>query len=145
MAAMGETYGEMLRDRDELLLQMHFYSACDDAEIAEATRAEFGRLWREVARLSGASDEELQQFFAMGMLMNVIACMDATSTRRGLDCRVRATGLACAHALGGQCGRRTGDGDSGRCGADPYLIFLILKVVSDQSLLEHSIPRGTRR
>lgn len=79
MHAMGETYGEMLRDRDELLLQMHFYSACDDAEIAEATRAEFGRLWREVARLSGASDEELQQFFAMGMLMNVMATLDATS------------------------------------------------------------------
>ena len=27
----------------------------------------------------GANDEEMQQFFAMGMLMNVIASMDATS------------------------------------------------------------------
>jgi AcrR family transcriptional regulator len=79
MHAMGETYGEMLRDRDQLLLQMHFYSACDDPQIAEVTRTEFGRLWREVARLSGADDEELQHFFAMGMLMNVIATMDATS------------------------------------------------------------------
>jgi AcrR family transcriptional regulator len=79
MAAMGEAYGELLRDRDELMLQMHFYSACTDDEIGEATRREFGRLWRDVARLSGADDEKMQSFFATGMLMNVIACMDATS------------------------------------------------------------------
>jgi AcrR family transcriptional regulator len=79
MAAMGEAYGELLRDRDELMLQMHFYSACNDEEIGDATRREFGRLWREVARLSGADDQKMQEFFATGMLMNVIACMDATS------------------------------------------------------------------
>jgi AcrR family transcriptional regulator len=54
---MGERYGELLRDRDELLLQ----------------------LWREVQRLSGMDDDRLQQFFAMGMLMNVVAAMDATN------------------------------------------------------------------
>src|SRR5271169_3666269 len=42
MHAMAEAYGELLRDRDELMLQMHFYGACDDEEIAEATRHEFG-------------------------------------------------------------------------------------------------------
>jgi AcrR family transcriptional regulator len=77
--AMGEVYGELLRDRDQLLLQMHAYAACDDPEIGELTRREFGRVWREVARLSGAGDEQLQQFFAIGMLMNVIAAMDATA------------------------------------------------------------------
>jgi len=76
---MGERYGELLRDRDELLLQMQAYAACDDPEIGEVTRREFGKLWREVQRLSGAGDERLQQFFAMGMLMNVVAAMDATS------------------------------------------------------------------
>ena len=79
MEAMADTYSELLRDRDELLLQMHCYSACDDPEIAEVVRREFGRLWREVRRLSGAEDEELRKFFAMGMLMNVMASMDATS------------------------------------------------------------------
>jgi hypothetical protein len=58
---------------------MHAYSACDDPEIATVTRREFGRLWREVRRLSGADDEKMQSFFATGMLMNVIASMDATS------------------------------------------------------------------
>ncbi len=76
---MGERYGELLRDRDELLLQLQAYAACDDAEIGEVTRREFGLLWREVQRLSGMDDERLQQFFAMGMLMNVVAAMDATN------------------------------------------------------------------
>ncbi len=76
---MGERYGELLRDRDELLLQMQAYAACDDPEIGATTRREFGRLWREVAAISGVDEERLQQFFAMGMLMNVLAAMDAQS------------------------------------------------------------------
>jgi AcrR family transcriptional regulator len=76
---IGECYGELLRDRNELLLQMQAYAACDDPEIGAVTRREFGRLWREVARLSGQDDQRLQEFFAMGMLMNVLAAMDATS------------------------------------------------------------------
>lgn len=76
---MGDRYGELLRDRDELLLQMQAYAACNDPEIGEVTRREFGKLWREVHRLSGLDEERLQQFFAMGMLMNVLASMDATS------------------------------------------------------------------
>jgi AcrR family transcriptional regulator len=79
LQAMGETYGELLRDRDELMLQMHCYAACEDPEIAEVVRREFGRLWREVVRLSGADDEEMQRFISMGMLINVMASMDATS------------------------------------------------------------------
>lgn len=79
LARMGERYGELLHDRDALLLQMQAYAACDDAEIGDATRREFGRLWREVARLSGMDDACLQEFFAKGMLMNVLAAMDATS------------------------------------------------------------------
>jgi AcrR family transcriptional regulator len=76
---MGERYGELLRDRDELLLQMQAYAACDDAQIGAVTRREFGKLWREVAELSGLDDSRLQAFFAMGMLMNVVASMDATN------------------------------------------------------------------
>ena len=79
LEAMGMTYGELLRDRDHLMLQLQAYAACNDPEINAATRREFGRLWREVQRLSGASDERLQQFFAMGMLLNVMAAMDASS------------------------------------------------------------------
>jgi AcrR family transcriptional regulator len=79
LEAMGLTYSELLRDRDQLLLQLQFYAACNDPEIGAVTRREFGRLWRDVQRISGASDERMQGFFAMGMLLNVMAAMDATS------------------------------------------------------------------
>jgi AcrR family transcriptional regulator len=79
LARMGERYGELLRDRDELLLQMQAYAASADPEIGAVTRREFGRLWQEVLRISGMDEHCVQEFFAMGMLMNVIAAMDATS------------------------------------------------------------------
>lgn len=76
---MGEAYAELLRDRDELLLQMQAYAASDDPEIGATARREFGRLWRDVAHHSGASDDRVREFFAMGMLMNVMASLDASS------------------------------------------------------------------
>lgn len=83
LARMGERYGELLRDRDELLLQMQAYAAGDDPQIGAVTRREFGKLWREVARLSGVDDATLRAFFGQGMLMNVLAAMDATSHPAG--------------------------------------------------------------
>jgi AcrR family transcriptional regulator len=76
---MGARYGELLHDRDELLLQMQAYAACDDPEIGTVTRREFGLLWRDVARISGLPEDRLQAFFATGMLMNVMAALDAAS------------------------------------------------------------------
>src|SRR5258708_7436807 len=44
LARRGERYGELLRDRDELLLQMRASAACADGEIGAVPRREFGRL-----------------------------------------------------------------------------------------------------
>lgn len=80
LEAMGNAYADLLHDRDELLLQMQAYVACTDPEIGDVVRREFGRLWRLVVSISGIDDERrLQEFFAMGMLMNVMAAMDATA------------------------------------------------------------------
>jgi hypothetical protein len=73
---MGRAYVEMLADRELLLSQMQLYAACSDPEIREVARQGFQWLREEVARLSGASGEQLQEFFAMGMLLNVAASMD---------------------------------------------------------------------
>src|SRR3954454_13482002 len=78
LEAMGEAYGELLRDRDELMLQLQAYAACDDPEIGMVTRREFGRLWRDVSRHSGVDEDRLQQFFSMGMLLNVMAAEGPT-------------------------------------------------------------------
>ncbi|HVB27021.1 MAG TPA: hypothetical protein VNE21_03795, partial [Mycobacteriales bacterium] len=37
------------------------------------------RLWGLVALLSGRTDEQVKDFFAHGMLLNVIAALDATA------------------------------------------------------------------
>ncbi|HEY6277022.1 MAG TPA: TetR/AcrR family transcriptional regulator [Streptosporangiaceae bacterium] len=74
--AMGEAYHQLLQDRTLLLLQLHAYAACEDADIRAATRAGFKELWLLVERLSGLPYERIVSFFAMGMLMNVAAAMD---------------------------------------------------------------------
>jgi AcrR family transcriptional regulator len=74
--AMGRDYEELLADRELLLLQHQSYAACGDPEIRGAVRACFGRLFADVEARSGCSPEELQRFFAMGMLCNVLAAMD---------------------------------------------------------------------
>ncbi|UGS35495.1 TetR/AcrR family transcriptional regulator [Capillimicrobium parvum] len=77
LAAMGAAYGELLRNRDALLLQLQTHAAADDPEVREAVRRGFRRLYELVARRSEATDAELQTWFAHGMLMNVVAAMRA--------------------------------------------------------------------
>jgi len=76
LAAMGDAYQQLLKDRTLLLLQMHAYAACDDPDIRDATRTGFRQLWLQVERLTGLPFEQITEFFAMGMLMNVAAAMD---------------------------------------------------------------------
>jgi AcrR family transcriptional regulator len=78
LEAMGLAYGQLLVDRDLLLLQMHAYAASHDPEIGTTTRRCFRDLWEHIAALSGVSSELLTEFFAHGMLLNVIAALDAT-------------------------------------------------------------------
>jgi AcrR family transcriptional regulator len=79
LAAMADAYERLLEDRTLLLLQMQIYAACDDAEIREATRTGYKRLWEQVERISGLPFQRVVDFFAVGMLMNVAAAMDLPS------------------------------------------------------------------
>jgi AcrR family transcriptional regulator len=74
--AMADAYELLLDDRTLLLLQMQAYAACDDPEIRAATRAGYKKLWELVERLTGLPFQEVVDFFAIGMLMNVAAAMD---------------------------------------------------------------------
>ena len=76
LEAMGDAYERLLDDRTPLRLQMQAYAACDDPEIRAATRAGFKRLWELTERLTGLPFQQVVDFFAMGMLMNVAAAMD---------------------------------------------------------------------
>jgi AcrR family transcriptional regulator len=79
LAAMGSAYEELLADRTLLLVQMQAYAACEDPEIRAATRAGYKRLWTLVEVMTGAPLEQVTEFFAMGMLMNVAAALDLPS------------------------------------------------------------------
>ena len=75
LQVMGASYGDLIRDRDLLLVQLQAYAAAADPEIRDVVRDEFARLYREVARLSGADDASLEQWFAYGMLCNLGAAI----------------------------------------------------------------------
>jgi len=78
LRAMGLAYVELLQhDRDLLLLQLHAHAASPESpQIRDAMRAGFARLLAFVTEASGAPADEVQRFFARGMLLNVIAALD---------------------------------------------------------------------
>src|SRR5258705_6235392 len=80
LKAMGHAYGELLADRELLLVQMHAHAAsADDEAIQQTAREGFARLVDLVERESGADAQAIGRFFATGMLMNVIAALDGFS------------------------------------------------------------------
>ena len=74
--AMGEAYEQLLVDRTRLRAQMQAYAASDDPEIRDVVRDGFGDIVAYVERVAGLPEEEITHFFAVGMLMNVMASMD---------------------------------------------------------------------
>jgi len=88
---MGASYGELIKDRDLLMVQLHAYAACSDPEIRDIVRDEFGRLYREVARLSGAGEAALETWFAYGMLCNLGTALGLPNLKAGA-LRLLATG-----------------------------------------------------
>jgi AcrR family transcriptional regulator len=76
---MGRAYDELLEtDRDVLMIQLHSQVAAGaEPLVREAMHRTFRELYALVARESGAGPEELQPWFAYGMLWNVMAAIDA--------------------------------------------------------------------
>jgi AcrR family transcriptional regulator len=76
LEAMGRAYLELLDDDPRrLMMQMHMYAASDDEDVREAAQRGYGELVEFVERVSGEPPEAVWQFFATGMLINVIASM----------------------------------------------------------------------
>jgi len=76
MAAMGEAYQDMLLSDHELLgIQLQQFAACHDPEVQDAVRGSMQGIWQHVENLTGAPLELRVDFFAKGMLCNMIAAM----------------------------------------------------------------------
>jgi AcrR family transcriptional regulator len=76
LQAMGAAYVEQLKDRRRLRGQMQAYADSGDPEVAEVVRAGYGALVEFVERVSGLEPERVRDFFAFGMLLNVVASMN---------------------------------------------------------------------
>jgi AcrR family transcriptional regulator len=77
LRAMGNAYHELvLSDRQRLLQQMQAYAACDDPDVRVAVRRGYGDLFAFVEAVADLPKEAVTQWFAIGMLLNVVAAMD---------------------------------------------------------------------
>jgi AcrR family transcriptional regulator len=80
MMRMGVAYLELLQDPDLLQVQLHgFVAAAADADIAAACQDTFRRLWRLANDATHAEPAVMREFFAQGMLCNVMAAIDLKS------------------------------------------------------------------
>jgi AcrR family transcriptional regulator len=73
---MGQVYRPLLEaNRDILLLQLQGFACASDPEIGPAIATCFRDLVADVGRASGASEEDLTQFMACGMLINITTAL----------------------------------------------------------------------
>lgn len=79
LEAMGRAYAPLLSSRSELLTLLHAFAAAEDEEIRTAVAKRYLRLWEFVAATSGASNEQVRDFFAAGMGMTVGAALGIES------------------------------------------------------------------
>jgi AcrR family transcriptional regulator len=82
LKAISKAYHEtVLADPHRLQGQMQAYAACDDPEVRAICRKGYGRLVEHVEAVSGFPSEEVRNFFAVGMFLNVIASMELMDSK----------------------------------------------------------------
>ncbi len=73
---IGDSYVALVaQDRHKLMFQLQAYAACDDEIIRQAVNDAYEHLTAVVRELTGAGEDELSEFFAMGMWLNVQAAI----------------------------------------------------------------------
>ncbi|MGX6601439.1 TetR/AcrR family transcriptional regulator [Micromonosporaceae bacterium Da 78-11] len=75
LESLGDAYEELLVERELITMLLHGFTASADPAIGEPVRACFGRQYATVRELTGASAEEVRDFFAMGMLLTCLGAM----------------------------------------------------------------------
>ncbi|MEE4493292.1 TetR/AcrR family transcriptional regulator [Streptomyces sp. BE230] len=77
--ALKRAYGRLVEDRDLLLVLMHANCAASEPPIRDAIRACYAKQVEYVRAVTGASDEQIRDFIATGLLANVLLAIDAQS------------------------------------------------------------------
>ena len=80
MIAMGQAYLRLMQDPEILQVQLHGFAAAPaDPDIARSCRRTFEVLAGVFYDRTHLSDDDLRNFFAMGMLINVMSAIDLLS------------------------------------------------------------------
>jgi len=93
---LGDAYLSLVTDRHYPLVLMQGFVAAADPQIGDAARAAMGRIHTLVAERTGAPDEQVRDFIAHGMLINVLVAIDAPAhqgAHPGLDALTSCIGL----------------------------------------------------
>ncbi|MGV9245182.1 TetR/AcrR family transcriptional regulator [Streptomyces sp. NPDC003710] len=78
LTAMGDAYAKLISNNDLMLIQLHAQAAAvSEPAVREAVRQGYARLVEYVRGASGGSEEQIQTFFAVGMLCHLIVSMGA--------------------------------------------------------------------
>jgi AcrR family transcriptional regulator len=73
---LGAAYTDLVADRDLLLVLLHGFAAGDNEEIGACARTVMGEI-AGLLREAGMSAEQVRDFIAQGMLLNVLMAMRA--------------------------------------------------------------------
>jgi len=74
---IGEAYAELIRNRSRLRMQMQAYTACDDPDVLAVVQRGFAAITTFIQEATGFGKDDLAKFMAKGMLLNVMASIDA--------------------------------------------------------------------
>jgi hypothetical protein len=66
-----------MRNREDLLVLLHSFAAASDQEVQAKARQRMAQIIQLAQQQSGATDEQIRTFLAHGMLITVIAALDA--------------------------------------------------------------------
>ncbi|MCX4904383.1 TetR/AcrR family transcriptional regulator [Streptomyces sp. NBC_00878] len=79
LAAMGDAYARLISDNNLLLVQIHAQAAAvSEPSVRDAVRTGYARLVEYVRGVSGGSEQQIQEFFRVGMLCNLVSSIGAT-------------------------------------------------------------------
>ncbi|MCU1489901.1 MAG: transcriptional regulator, TetR family [Acidimicrobiaceae bacterium] len=75
--AMGASYASLIADRNLLRLQLHAYAsaAAGEGPVRDRVRERFLGLVEEVRSRTGLDEGAIQEFFAIGMLCNLVSAL----------------------------------------------------------------------
>ncbi|NMM85264.1 TetR family transcriptional regulator [Rhodococcus sp. SRB_17] len=75
-AELGSSYGELVLDRDLLLVMLHGFATSTD-DIAAASRSAMSEIYTLLRNRTGCTPEQARLFIANGMLINNLLAMKA--------------------------------------------------------------------